>query len=326
MDSFTAHHLRFTAEVRTPIQLNEHKGSAIRGALFHALRRSFCFNKDAEHCQACSLYATCPICFLVATVDPEGWRGADVPRPYTVEPPLGTSTYYAPGEEIRFGLTMFAQALNLFPYVVLAVKELEHGGVGQKAPDETGRWRRGTFALKEIEAFNALSGDRQNVLRQGDNLVSVPDVPVTHDQVLQAASRMPEDELTVTFLTPARLVDAGRLVHRPQFRVLLQRLLERLSALTARFTDTPLTLDFKELLLGAEGVKLVEDETNWVELDSYSTRRRGHTPISGFVGRAVFQGDMKPFLPWLVWGQLVHVGKNAVKGDGWYALSWPGGE
>jgi len=70
----------------------------------------------------------------------------------------------------------------------------------------------------------------------------------------------------------------------------------------------------------ARAVRLVEDGTRWVELESYSTRQRRATPISGFVGRAVYEGDLGPFLPWLVWGQFVHVGKDAVKGNGWYVV------
>jgi hypothetical protein len=30
--------------------------------------------------------------------------------------------------------------------------------------------------------------------------------------------------------------------------------------------------------------------------------------------------DWSPFWPWLVWGQFVHVGKDAVKGNGWYEI------
>ena len=37
MEHFTAHRLRFECEVITPLRLNEHTGSAIRGAFFHAL-------------------------------------------------------------------------------------------------------------------------------------------------------------------------------------------------------------------------------------------------------------------------------------------------
>ena len=323
MDNFTAHHLRFTLRVVTPIQLNEHKGSAIRGALFHALRRQFCFNREAPPCAECPLHATCHVAFLVATLDDEGQRGREVPRPYTIEPPLDLGIRYEPDEEISFGLTLFTQALDLFPYVILAIHGLEQGGLGRKVAENG--WRRGTFALQEITALNPLTGERQTVLQRGDELVEVPNVPVTHPQVMAAAAerqRTLNGTVTLEFLTPTRLIDKKHLVDQPRFRPLLQRLLERLVALAGTFCDTPFDGELKYNLVGqAEAIETVVDETRWVELDSYSTRRRGRTPIGGFVGRATFRGDLASFLPWLIWGQFTHVGKNAVKGDGWYRIA-----
>ena len=120
MQSFTAHRLRFVADVKTPVLLNEHQGSALRGALFHALRNQFCMNKTVTSCQPCLLHAGCPVSFLLATVDDQASRGADVPRPYTIEPPLDGQIAYQPGQTITFGLTLFARARDLFPYIVMA--------------------------------------------------------------------------------------------------------------------------------------------------------------------------------------------------------------
>jgi hypothetical protein len=39
------------------------------------------------------------------------------------------------------------------------------------------------------------------------------------------------------------------------------------------------------------------------------------------VGRITFEGELAPFLPWLMWGEVVHGGKDATKG--WYRLSFP---
>jgi hypothetical protein len=88
MHNFTAHRLRFITEVQRTIELNEHQGSAIRGALFHALRNRFCGNREAGECAACPLVATCPVATLVSTLRPGSRRGRDVPRPYTVQPPV----------------------------------------------------------------------------------------------------------------------------------------------------------------------------------------------------------------------------------------------
>ncbi len=42
--------------------------------------------------------------------------------------------------------------------------------------------------------------------------------------------------------------------------------------------------------------------------------------IGGLVGTATFVGNLTPFLELLVIGELIHVGKNVVKGDGWYKI------
>lgn len=319
MQHFTAHRLRFRCEVQTPIELNEHQGSAIRGALFHALRRRFCFEKQHESCRPCPLHAACPVSFLVATVDDKAERGADLPRPYTIEPPLGPRAEYAPGETLEFGLTMFSRALNLFPYIILAVHGLREEGLGRKV--EANRWRRGTLLLTEVWAENPLTGQRQPVMHSRDNLVQVPDIPIRHEHILAIlrGSRA-GGEVVLAFLTPTRLIEEGRLLHKPVFRPLLQRLFERLSALARAYSDTPLELDFRTLLEQAENVRVLRDDTHWVEWESYSTRRHASTPNGGFVGQAAFGGELEPFLPWLLWGQFTHVGKDAVKGNGWYGV------
>jgi hypothetical protein len=333
MDHFTAHRLAVTTEVQTPIILNEHQGSAIRGALYHALRTRFCaFARDPQvECAACALVATCPVAMLVSTFDPNSARGRDVPRPYTIQPPLPGSGHpvgrrddhlifrYEPGEPLTFGLTLYAQAMQLFPYVVLAAHHLEEGGIGRRASDAHGQ--RGTFAIRSIDAENPLSGERRPVVRRGSHQVEVPDIPITHAQVM--AQPVPQGAVNLRLLTPTRLVEQGRLV-KPQafcFRPLFQRLLERLESLSAHFSDTPLGVDFAALLAASEQVRVVSNRLAWEDVRSYSTRRRAESPVGGLLGSVSLEAeDWSPFWPWLVWGQFVQVGKDAVKGSGMIAV------
>ena len=337
MENFAAHRLRFVAEVQSTIELNEHQGSAIRGSLFHALHNRFCMNQEAEVCTTCPLVASCPVATLVSTLKPQSGRGRDVPRPYTVQPPLPGSGHpaqrpdgrlafrYHPGEEFEFGLTLYAQALQLFPYVVLAVKELEQGGIGRKTEQAQGRWRRGTFAVQKAWAENPLTGERQPVLKAGDQLVQVPDVPITHQQVCEWANqRMHASRITLHFLTPTRIIKQGHLLKpgRFSFQPFFQRLMERLEALSRDFSDAPLRFDDPKGLIEAAGrVRIVENHLVWEELRSYSTRRRAESPTSGLMGGVVLQAnDWSPFWPWLVWGEFTHIGKDAVKGNGRYEV------
>jgi len=56
------------------------------------------------------------------------------------------------------------------------------------------------------------------------------------------------------------------------------------------------------------------------------SRRLGRlTPVSGFIGTATYQAARSTWaalVPYLLWGQEIHVGKNATKGDGWYEVSY----
>ncbi len=349
MDHFTAHRLRFVTEVQSTIELNEHQGSAIRGSLFHALRNQFCTYRQADECADCPLVAGCPVATLVSTLRPGGSRGRDVPRPYTVQPPLpgqgghlfdlpdGRAVFrYEPGERFEFGLTLYAQALQLFPYVILAVHGLERGGVGRRTEQASGRWRRGTFAVQEVWAENPLTGERQPVMAAGDDpstssghgLVQVPDIPITHQQVCEwAKSRITnhESRITIRFLTPVRITTHGRRLLKPHhfhFQPFFQRLMERLEALSRDFSATPLKFDDPKGLIEAAGrVRVTDNRLVWEELRSYSTRRHAESPTSGLMGSVTLEADdWTPFWPWLVWGRFTHVGKDAVKGNGWYRM------
>jgi len=338
MNHFTAHRLHFATEVQATIELNEHQGSAIRGSLFHALRNRFCGNREAGECAACPLVATCPVATLVSTLRPQSGRGRDVPRPYTVQPPLpgrdghpfelpdGRIVFrYEPGERLEFGLTLYAQALHLFPYVVLTVGEFERGGVGRRVQRADGRWQRGTLAIQEVWAENPLTGERQPVMAAGDRMVQVPDVPITHAQVLTLPAPAPGSRIGLRFLTPTRVIERGHLLKPDHFRFqpFFQRLMERLEALSRDFSDTPLRFEDPKGLIAAAGrVRVTDNRLLWEELRSYSTRRRAASPTSGLMGSVVLEADdWSPFWPWLVWGQFVHVGKDAVKGNGWYEVS-----
>jgi hypothetical protein len=327
MQHFTAHRLTVQATAREAVLLNEHKGSALRGALYHGLRNRFCaMLAQGLACADCMLAAACPVCTLVSTLGPDNRLGRDAARPYTIQPPLDGRTCYCPGDALAFGLTLYAGAIRLFPYVIMALKELEEAGLGRRA-QENG-WRRGTLAVEAIWAENPLTGERAPVLQEGEALVRVADIPITHERVLAEAELLAQSErLRLSFLTPTRLTHRGRLVKPGQVRldVIMGRVLDRLESLAQHFTDTPLALDYPALIRQAAEARVLADRTRWVELESYSTRQRRATPIGGLVGRVTLAcQDWRPLMPWLVWGQFTHVGKDAVKGDGWYRLEAEG--
>jgi hypothetical protein len=320
--AFAIYPLLFTAEVTTPLELEDYSGAALRGTLFTAVWRRFCTNKDAPSCADCPLHSLCPVSALVAPLREENTRGRDIPRPYIILPPLGTARRYEPGTRLIFGITLFGSIIQLLPYLMLSLSELEANGLGRHLPENRGR--RGTFRIVRVESYHPLHDERQILYRAGQALVQAPAQAVTAGEIATEAATLSPDALTLDFLTPVRLIDHERLVLRAEFRPLIQRLLERVRALDAAYGEansTPIAAeDDIDLVAQAANITCQRDETRWEEVRSYSNRQKRAMPISGLRGSATFVGDLSAFRELLVWGQLVHVGKSVVKGNGWYTI------
>lgn len=316
--TFSTHHLEFAVTAVTRFALEERPGSALRGALVGSLWDRFCANKAAPACAPCPLVRACPVAALVAPLREDGATGGEQrPRPYVIQPPQGLR-YVAPGESFTFRLALFGAVAPLFPYVVMAAQGLERAGLGRPLAANEGR--RGRPRLTGISAIHPLSGARQPLYTPGVPHVQTPGLPVTASAVAAHADSLPTDRLTLTFLTPLRLIDRGKLVHSFAPRPFVQRLLERLDQLRAAYGEPGTASDSRPLLPLADQVRVLDDRTRWVDVAGYSARQGRRLPLGGLTGQVTIAGTIGPLREALVWGSLIHVGKNAVKGDGWYQV------
>ena len=318
MNDLVTHHLLFITEVVTPLELDEHSGSALRGSLFDSVWGRFCTNRTSPTCAECSLNTLCPVSALVAPLREENPRGRDIPRPYVIIPPLEGSRYYAPGETLTFGLTLFGNIIQLLPYIMLSLNTFEMAGLGKRL--STGK--RGRFKIKQVDSYHPLHGERQTIYRSGKAQVGVAALSVTAADVRAKAATLSKDKIALTFLTPMRLKDQDHFIDQIAFRPLLHRLLERFDALQVEYGNGQEHTfeERKQFVDLAAQVRCIEDRTRWEELKSFSHRTRQSSPLSGFLGCATFAGDLTPFLELLIWGELIHVGKSCVKGNGWYRI------
>ncbi len=321
MGALVTHHFLFTTEVVSPLELDDYSGSALRGNLFNGVWGRFCNNKAAPTCSACPLHTMCPVSALVAPLREENQRGQDIPRPYVILPPLGDARRYEPGSQLIFGITLFGSIVQFFPYMVMAATTLETRGLGRKLSENQGQ--RGRFKIKEIASYNPVSSERQAIYQRGKPLVEVPTLPVRPTDVANRAATLPTEKITINFLTPTRILYKEKLVHHAAFYPFVQRLLDRLIALEQEYGNGDPTPYAQELVERAKEIACVEDLTHWEDLHSYTNRLKRTTPIGGIQGKATFVGDLTPFRELLAWGELIHVGKSAVKGNGWYRIEIP---
>lgn len=316
---FVIHRLRFRADVTAPLRLPAAAGAALRGALFSALRRQFCLAAGGPQCGRPELAAACPVCFLLAPVEERNPRGRDVPRPYTLRAPSDAARSYEASESFEFGFSTFGRALSHFPYALLGVQEMGRQGLGVA--------RAGAFRLAEVWAEDPLTGRQERIYRAGDPTVRAPALPIGWPQVRAEAAALAAaggaQRLRLEFVSPTRLIADGRLVKPERFSaaILLARLLERLEALFQRYGGERLDVDPGVLLAHASArVRIVEQRIAWQELLRASSRHQRLVPMSGLVGTVELEGELEPLLPWLVWGTLTQVGKDAAMGNGCFRL------
>lgn len=318
----TTHHFLFTVEVVSPLELDDYSGSALRGSLFEGLWRRFCTNRASPTCAACPLHGACPVSALVAPLREENPRGRDIPRPYLILPPLGEARRYERGETLIFGVTLFGSIIQLLPYIIMARHTLEEMGLGRKLPENNGR--RGQFHIKTIESYHHFTGERHRIYQQGKTLVQADLLPVTAGDVTAKSASLPTEQITLDFLTPTRIIDQDQLIRRLSFRSLVLRLTERFTNLVTAYGEKSIEQQEEpepDLIKLAKDITCKKDETVWKDVQSYSHRQRRFTPLSGMTGHITFSGDLEPFRELLTWGELIHVGKSVVKGNGWYKIA-----
>ncbi len=327
--SLVLQQFRFTLRAIDPLALDQHPGSALRGAIFRALLKRFCAMPQQPFCAMCPLLRQCPVASLVAPLRDEHPRGRDVPRPFVMEPPLFAAMQeegvtFQRNQQFSFGITLIGSATKLFPYLALSTQFMEQDGLGRPLKENFGR--RGRFIVEQISSCNPFTQKETVLFRSGNTAVTPPSEDITEKTIQQYIAILSSEKLALQFLTPMRLIQAGKLVHIPDPAILLQRLAERLDALEQTYSiDEPQdeinhTGRWRDIAATANLV-LDMSKITWVDSQSYSNRQQRSLPTGGFVGRAIYAGDFSPELhALLAWGELVHVGKDVVKGNGWYQI------
>ena len=79
-------------------------------------------------------------------------------------------------------------------------------------------------------------------------------------------------------------------------------------------------IDFKGMAERAMGIKTKSSHLRWLELKRKSKTQNTIHDQSGFIERITFEGNLKEFLPLILAGEYIHIGEDAVFGNGWYKV------
>jgi hypothetical protein len=332
---------RLTYRVSRPVAFEGYLGSVLRGTFGARLKRISCPSTTVR-CVGCEWRTSCAYAYIFETPVPEGAQRLrthqDVPRPFVIEAPSPGVVRLVAGDELSLGLVLLGRAVDYLPHFILAFREIDRFAQGP-ATGPGANVRLEEFAVERggsggREAGKGTAPSLDGVVWCADDPRRVAGGPVlTGREILTRAAAGTTEAtggddglkaLTITFQTMTRLKHEAGYARRPEFPVLVRSLLRRVSNLLYFHGGADLGVDFRDLIARAGQVSLAHDGTCWQDWTRYSSRQGAAMDLGGFVGEARYAGDLDPFLPLLLLGEYVHVGKNATFGLGRIAVGGPG--
>ena len=310
----------FTLKALEPLILPPYKGSTLRGGFGAAFRRIVCVIRDKE-CSDCLLKGKCVYSYIFETPPPADTaimrKYKAVPHPFVIEPPFERKRVYRPGEELLFGLVLIGRAIDYLPYFIYTFDELGRTGIGKG---------RGRFELKTVTSHespvtsegigNIIYTSETKILTGfGTTTLELPESP------FGPADPTP-NRLTLSFLTPTRIAYDGSLTLDIEFHTIIRSLLRRISLLSYFHGNSNAipAFDFKGTIESAKAVETVDKNLRWYDWERYSSRQEQRIDMGGFVGEITFEGDLRPFMPLIKAGEVLHVGKGTAFGLGRYEI------
>jgi len=234
-------HYRLQLQPQRPPKFSDFPGSAWRGAIGHALKRTVCITQQRE-CKGCLLHASCLYPYLYDTPpNPQVGkmrRYQTAPHPYIVRPPL---TPPAADATYPLDLILVGEASRHLPVILHAIRDAAGNGRGVAG----GRLQ----ALQLAQEITIGSDQWQPIWQPEQPLQPQPLTPLI-------VPPLPTGDITLTLQTPLRIKRDGRHVDAPNFRFadLFSNLLRRHSMLIEFHTPDTLEIDFRGLTAAAADV------------------------------------------------------------------------
>jgi len=308
---------RFTLQAgERGLELPVFKTAALRGGFGQVFKYLVCSYPTLE-CDECPIKKTCafPYVFLTRSDENAGIQRKfeGIPRPYIIREQFDGKFRYKAGERFSFELVLMGDAIRYFPYFVYTFDRLAESGVG---------FGRNSAKLTSVEGLEMQSNLAYLLFDGKTRRLSNKSIIYTGTQLAEKSQLVNSEQVTIHFETPFRTKWQGRFTNKPDFHIVFRSLMRRLSSILYFHHGVNLDVDFVNLVKKAEMVETIQQDTNWVDLDRFSSRQDSKMSLGGFIGHTTYKGNLKPFIPFLLAGELIHGSKQAVFGLGQIRCVW----
>ncbi len=285
-------------EPEAPERLPSNLLLVFRSALGNALKRISCVSRKRKSCLGCPMALECAYGYLFETPRPYDAKRLKkypyighpfaflLPYPYEREKPL----------KVRF--TLVGKARKFFPHLILALEGMAKTGLGR---------RRVPLVLSSVR-------------EEGSGKILYEDGRILQPSLVPPPESIQTElnEMEVRFLTPVELKFSRRFVRAEEleFHIVLRNLLRRISLVSYFHADTPLEVDFKEVIKKSQEVKVTSKDLEEVRFKRRSSRTGQTYPLRGIVGSVRFKGNLRPFFELFLLGSYLNIGKKTSFGFG----------
>jgi hypothetical protein len=312
LDHLTATVQRLTFRAVDPLELPRYKGSTFRGALGHAFRHVCCPIRCKDS-GTCLLRYKCAYSVCFETPVPQDAaimrKYPFAPHPFVLEPPDDTRTHYEPGETFTLNLCLVGRANEYLPHFIYAFEEIGQRGLGRG---------RGKAELLRIEGQGL---EPSPIYQAGDDKLQGTAPVINGAFVTRRVEELQEKPLRLLFETPTRIKVNGTLSQEPHLSNIMPALLRRLTSLHYFHCNGPSEYEVRPLLDAARDVTTRAMDGHWGDWQRYSNRQDVTMKLGGFIGTVEYTQIPADLLPYLVWGEIVHLGKASAFGLGKYSLT-----
>jgi CRISPR-associated endoribonuclease Cas6 len=288
------------------VVLPSYQGSTFRGAFGHVFKEIACTCPKGKNNRIIH-YGHCPYAYIFETHSNGNINtivsSEDIPRPFIISSD-NNKQYYSPGERFSIKVTLIGRSIDYIEYFLYVLFHMGKRGFGKGREDAE---------LRQVFLVNE-EGDFQNQIFIKDRIGAIGDI-LTGNEIITIEGN--KSKLRLYFISPTRLKHQGQYVDTPEFHIVFRSAVRRITSLLYyHHGGQQLDIDFKELFQKAEGVKLVESDVTWYDWERYSNRQKERMKLGGIVGKATYEGDLEPFIPWLQLAEWTHIGKNTTFGLG----------